>query len=141
MADILISNESIQYINMATNILKIDVLDCIVSEDRLIFIVKKGHLGIAIGLKGKNLEKLRKLFKKNIKFVEFDDDKEKFIKNLCKPYKINNLTIEGSGNSTVVKIESNASDKSKLIGKGGSNIDIIRKLANRHHSIKDVQIK
>ena len=141
MADILISNESIQYINMAANILKIDVLDCIVSNDRLIFIVKKGHLGIAIGLKGKNLEKLRKLFKKNIKFVELDDDKEKFIKNLCKPYNINNLTIEGSGDSTIVKIEANASDKSKLIGKGGSNIDIIRKLANRHHSIKDVQIK
>ena len=141
MTDILISNESIQYINMAANILKIDVIDCIVSEERLIFIVKKGHLGIAIGLKGKNLEKLRKLFKKNIKFVELDENKEKFIKNLCKPYKINNLTIEGSGDSIVVKIEANASDKSKLIGKGGSNIDIIRKLANRHHSIKYFQIK
>ena len=33
------------------------------------------------------------------------------------------------------------SDKSKLIGKGGRNIDMIRKLASRHHSIKDVQIK
>jgi len=33
------------------------------------------------------------------------------------------------------------SDKSKLIGRDGRNIDIIRKLAHRHHSIKDVQIK
>jgi len=141
MTDILISNESMQYINMATKILKIDILDCIVTEDRLIFIVKKGNLGIAIGIKGKNLEKLRKLFKKNIKFVELDDNKERFIQNLCKPYKINNISIEGSGDSTIVKIEAGTSDKSKLIGKGGSNIDIIRKLAHRHHSIKDVQIK
>jgi N utilization substance protein A len=141
MTDILISNEAIQYINMATNILKIDILDCIVSEDRLIFIVKKGYVGIAIGSKGKNLEKLRTLFKKNIKFVELDNNKEKFIKNLCKPYKINKISIEGSGESTVVKIDANTSDKSKIIGKGGSNIDIIRKLAHRHHSIKDVQIK
>ena len=126
---------------MATKILKIDILDCIVTNDRLIFIIKKGNLGIAIGIKGKNLEKLRNLFKKNIKFVELDDNKEKFIQNLCKPYKINNINIEGSGDSTVVKIEANTSDKSKLIGKGGSNIDIIRKLAHRHHSIKDVQIK
>jgi N utilization substance protein A len=141
MTDILISNEAMQCINMASNILKIDVLDCIVLEDRLIFIVKKGHLGIAIGTKGKNLEKLRTIFKKNIKFVELDNKKEKFIQNLCKPYKINNISMEGSGDSTIVKIEANTSDKSKLIGKGGSNIDIIRKLAHRHHSIKDVQIK
>jgi len=141
MTDILISNESMQYINMATKILKIDILDCIVTDDRLIFIVKKGNLGIAIGIKGKNLEKLRSLFKKNIKFVELDDNKERFIQNLCKPYKINNISIEGSGDSTIVKIEASTSDKSKLIGKGGSNIDIIRRLAHRHHSIKDVQIK
>ena len=100
---------------MATKILKIDILDCIVTNDRLIFIIKKGNLGIAIGIKGKNLEKLRNLFKKNIKFVELDDNKERFIQNLCKPYKINNITIEGSGDSTVVKIEANTSDKSKLI--------------------------
>ena len=97
--------------------------------------------GKRIGSKGKNLEKLRTVFKKNIKFVELDNNKEKFIQNLCKPYKINNISIEGSGDSTIVKIEANTSDKSKLIGKGGSNIDIIRKLAHRHHSIKDVQIK
>jgi len=126
---------------MAANTLKIDVLDCLVSEDRLIFIVKKGHLGFAIGVKGKNLEKLRNIFKKNIKFVELDNDKEKFIQNLCKPYKINKISLEGSGDSIVVKIEATTSDKSKLIGKGGSNIDIIRKLAHRHHSIKDVQIR
>ena len=141
MSDILLSNEVMQYINMATNILKIDILDCIVTEDRLIFIIKKGNLGIAIGIKGKNLEKLRTIFKKNIKFVELDDNKERFIQNLCKPYKINNISIEGSDDSTIVKIQASTSDKSKLIGKGGSNIDIIRKLAHRHHSIKDVQIK
>ena len=141
MTDIILSNEVMQYINMASNILKIDILDCIVNDDRLIFLIKKGNLGIAIGIKGKNLERLRTVFKKNIKFVELDDDKERFIKNLCKPYKVDNISIEGSDDSVIVKIQANTSDKSKLIGKGGSNIDIIRKLANRHHSIKDVQIK
>jgi N utilization substance protein A len=111
-----------------------------VTEDKLIFIVKKGQLGIAIGSKAKNLEKLRRLFKKNIKFVEFDEDKERFILNLCKPYKINKITLDGSGESIVAKVEVVTSDKSKIIGRGGRNIDIIRKLAHRHHSIKDVQI-
>jgi len=141
MTDILFSNESMQYINMASKITRADILDCMMAEDRLVFIIKKGQLGVAIGSKAKNLEKLRNLFKKNVKFVESDPDKEKFVHNLCKPYKINGIALEGSGNSTIAKIESSASDKSKLIGKGGRNIDMIRKLARRHHSIKDVQIK
>ena len=141
MTDIMISNETMQYINMASNVTKTDILDCMITDDKLIFIVKKGQLGAAIGIKAKNLERLRNLFKKTIKFVEFDEDKEKFIINLFKPYKINNVTLEGEGDSTVAKVEVDVSDKSKIIGKGGRNIDIIRKLAHRHHSIKDVQIK
>ena len=91
--------------------------------------------------RAKNIEKLRSLFKKNVKFVEFDENKEKFIENLCKPYKISNISIEGDGDSDLVKVEVNPRDKSKLIGKGGRNINMIRKLAQRHHPIKDVQIK
>ena len=140
MSEIMISNDAIQYITMVSKILKIDVLDCMIKDEKLIFIVRKGQLGIAIGIKGKNLEKLRNLFNKNIKFVESDTDAMKFLTNLCKPYKINKISFEGDTNSTIAKIEVPPRDKSKLIGKGGRNIEIIRELAKRHHSIKDVQI-
>ena len=88
----------------------------------------------------KKLEKLRTLLKKNVKFVEFDEDIERFVRNLCKPYKVNNIIIEGNDTGSIVKIEVNLRDKSKLIGKGGRNINMIRKLARRHHPIRDVQI-
>jgi N utilization substance protein A len=141
MSDISLSTEDMQYINMAAKITRTDILDCMSTDDKVIFIVRKGQLGAAIGVKAKNLEKLRSLFKKGIKFVEFDNNKEKFIINLCKPYKINNVIIEGNGESAVAKLEVDITDKSKLIGKNGKNIEIIRQLASRHHSIKDVQIK
>ncbi|RLF32408.1 MAG: NusA-like transcription termination signal-binding factor [Thermoplasmata archaeon] len=141
MTDIMISNEDMQYINMASKITKTDILDCMVLEDKVILIVRKGQLGAAIGYKAKNLNKLRDLFKKNIKFVEFDNDKERFILNLCKPYKINNVEFEGKEDSLIAKLDVKVSDKSKLIGKDGRNIDAIRKLASRHHPIKDVQVK
>ncbi|KYK27943.1 NusA family KH domain protein [Thermoplasmatales archaeon SG8-52-1] len=141
MTDILLSNQDMQFINMASNITKTHIMDCINLEDRIIFIVQKGQLGAAIGIKAKNLERLRSLFKKIIKFVEFDDNKEAFIINLFKPYKITNITLEGEDDSLVAKVEVNISDKSKIIGKGGRNIEIIRNLARRHHAIKDVQIK
>jgi N utilization substance protein A len=141
MTDILLSNENMQYINMVNKITKADILDCVITDDKLIFIVHQGQLGIAIGARAKNLEKLRNLFKKSIKFIEYNNDKKNFIINLCKPYKIKNLTLEGEGENIVAKVEVEVSDKSKIIGKSGRNIEIIRQLAQRHHNLKDVQIK
>jgi N utilization substance protein A len=140
MTEIMISNEVMQYINLASKITKTDILDCLITDDKIIFIVRKGFIGLAIGLKAKNIEKLKNLFKKNIKFVEFDDDKQKFLLNLCKPYKVNQITIEGGKDSKVAKLEVDITDKSKIIGRGGKNIEIIRDLAKRHHGIRDVQI-
>ncbi|MBP1662568.1 MAG: NusA family domain protein [Thermoplasmatales archaeon] len=140
MAEIILSNETVQYINLASKYSGASIRDCVVEDDRVIFIVDKGHLGIAIGSKAKNLEKLRMLFKKIVKFVEFDEDKTRFIENLCKPYNITKVTFDENNGESVARIEVNPRDKSKLIGKGGRNINMIRKMAQRHHQIKDVQI-
>ena len=142
MTDIMLSNENMQYINMASKITHAIILDCLITnDDKLIFIVQQGQIGIALGPKAKNLERLRNMFKKTIKFVEYSTDKEKFVKNLCKPYKIKNVTLEGDEEKPVAKVEVESSDKSKIIGKGGRNIEVIRNLAKRHHNLRDVQIK
>jgi transcription termination/antitermination protein NusA len=140
MSEIVLSNETVQYINLASKYSGASIRDCIVEDDRVIFIVEKGQLGIAIGSKAKNLEKLRMLFKKIVKFVEFDEDKTRFVENLCKPYNVTKVTFEENDGTSVARIEVNPRDKSKLIGKGGRNINMIRKMAQRHHQIKDVQI-
>ena len=140
MAEITLSNETVQYINLASMHSGANIRDCVVEEDRVVFVVEKGQLGIAIGSQAKNLEKLRSLFKKSVKFVEFDEDKARFVRNLCKPYEVTKVSFEGNDDASVVRIEVNPGDKSKLIGKGGRNINMIRKIAQRHHPIKDVQI-
>jgi N utilization substance protein A len=140
MAEIVLSNETVQYINLASKYSGASIRDCIVEDDRVIFIVEKGQLGIAIGSKAKNLEKLRMLLKKIVKFVEFDEDKTRFVQNLCKPYNVTKVSFEENDGVSVARIEVNPRDKSKLIGKGGRNINMIRKMAQRHHQIKDVQI-
>ena len=141
MTDISLSTETMEYIRTATNICNVDILDCLIQDDKVVFVVRQGHLGAAIGKKAKNLERLRGLFKKTIKFVEFHTDKTLFIRNLCKPYELKEITFSGPEDASLVRIMVNLKDKSKLIGKRGSNIDLIRQLAKRHHNFKDVQIK
>jgi N utilization substance protein A len=141
MGEITFSKETLQYINIATNCTKCKIIDCVETEDRVVFVVEKGQLGLAIGSNAKNLERLKKLFNKNVKFVEYDSDGEKFIYNLFKPFKVLNVKLEKRRDGTyIAKIEVDVRDKSKAIGKNGKNIEIIRKLAQRHHPISDVQI-
>ena len=141
MSDISLSTETMKYIRMATQLIHVDILDCLIADDKLVFVVRKGQLGAAIGKKAKNLGLLRNRFKKTIKFVEEDDNKVQFIKNLCKPYEITDVQITGSEDEPMAIISVSASDKSKLIGKNGRNIEMIRDLASRHHNFNDVQIK
>ncbi len=141
MTDISLSTEVMKYIRMATQLIHVDILDCLVTDDKLVFVVKKGQLGAAIGKKGKNLGLLRDRFKKAIKFVEEDEDKMQFIQNLLKPYNVEDITLTGSSDEPVALVRVASSDKSKVIGKSGRNIELIRKLAQRHHNFKDVQIK
>ncbi len=141
MTDISLNNKNVQYINMASRVTKADIIDCVISGEMLVFIVRKGHMGIAIGRKGKNLEKLRGLFKKSIKFVEYEEDTEKFVENLFKPYKVEEIEMKGDDESPVVRVKVKPSEKAKVIGKAGKNIEVIRKLAQRHQNVKDVQIK
>ena len=141
MADISLSTETMEFIRTASNVCHVDIMDCLVLEDKVVFVVRQGHLGAAIGKKAKNLERLRSLFKKTIKFVEFHTDKTQFIRNLCKPYELKEITFSGPEDEVLARIVVSPKDKSKLIGKKGSNIDLIRKLAQRHHDFKDVQIK
>lgn len=74
MGEITFSNETVQIMNLTGKQTGAQIRDCIVEDDRIVFVVEKGHLGAAIGSKAKNLEKLRNLFKKNVKFVEYDAD-------------------------------------------------------------------
>ncbi|MEF8879635.1 MAG: NusA-like transcription termination signal-binding factor [Candidatus Thermoplasmatota archaeon] len=141
MTDISLSNKNVQYINMASRVTQADILDCLINDDQLVFIVKKGQMGAAIGRKAKHLEKLRSMFKKSIKFVELVDDKKQFVINLFKPYNIEKVELKGDEKKPVARVKVKPGDKAKAIGKNGSNIETIRKLASRHHNIKDVQIK
>ncbi|HID25178.1 MAG TPA: NusA-like transcription termination signal-binding factor [Thermoplasmata archaeon] len=140
MGEITLSNEEMQRIRVVNNVTKVDVIDCVETNDKIVFVIRKGFLGMAIGKDAKNLEKLRALFKKGIRFVEFDQDEKQFIVNLFKPFQITNMTIEQVGEKVTAKVEVPQRDKSKIIGKNGKNVQLIRLLAKRHSSVEDIQI-
>ncbi len=149
MRDLELSMETIGLITEAEKRLRARIVDAIDEGERVVFVTAKGHLGQALGKEAKNLEMMRQLLKKDVKFVEYDEDQQVFVRNLFKPFDLSSIRMETGGTTTddgeerirtraIVEVE--AKDKGKAIGKGGRNISSIRHIAKRHHDIDEVQV-
>jgi N utilization substance protein A len=146
MTDLNLTQESIGLIAEAEKRLRARIKDAVDEGERIVFITEKGHLGQALGKEAKNLQMMRELLKKDVKFVEWDEDKQVFVRNLFKPFdiatvRLENLAVaEGAPARIRAIVEVEAKDKGKAIGKNGRNIASIRHLAKRHHEIDEVQV-
>ncbi len=129
-----LDQKSMGFISYFENISGAQVDDCVSEDNRIIFIVKKGQAGLAIGKKGANIKKAMRDLKKEIEIIENGDNAQEFIKNALAPAEVQEITI--SEGRAMVKID--ASQRGMAIGKGGSKIDRCRKLLQRHFNIEEV---
>ncbi len=133
-----LTQQEMHYIAVAEVMTGAKIIDCIERDNRITFIVAKGKLGKAIGKEARNIKKLEGIFKKEVRFVEYDDDKKQFIINLFKPFKLEKIVINEEENRVSVVV--NARDKGKAIGKEGRNINILREIAKRQHGIEEIKV-
>ena len=138
-----ITCDEMRYIALFESISGASVKDCIVDDDlnRIIFVVKEGSIGMAIGKKGKNIHQLEKMTGKKHEVIEHSDNPAQFIKNALKPAKVDEVRItERMDGKTIAVISVNPKDKGVAIGKNGRNAERIRFLAKRYFQIQNVSI-
>ena len=61
--------------------------------NKVILVVKKGDMGLAIGKNGANINKAKKLIKKDIEVVEDSPDLKEFIENLLRPAYVKSVEL------------------------------------------------
>ncbi|MDD2666250.1 MAG: NusA-like transcription termination signal-binding factor [Methanocellales archaeon] len=137
-----ITSEGIRYIALFESLTGAAVRDCIVDDenDRVIFVVKKGDMGIAIGKNGSNINRVKKSIGKHIEIVEYSDDACEFIANIFQPAMIKKVDILSKESKRLAYVSVVSKDKGLAIGRDGRNIQKAKILAQRHHSLDDVII-
>ena len=135
--------DQMRKISLFQKITKVTPRDCIDDEkqDRLIFVVNEGKMGLAIGKNGSNIKSLQNLLKRNIELVEYYNDPIKFLKNLLNAKLINEVKIskraDGSPQAIVLV---NPNNKGLVVGRAGRNAEKARLLAKRYFDIPSVVI-
>ena len=138
MGEIRLTAESIQYIALFENMTRAKILDCIPEEERLVYVVKQGDMGLAIGKNGENINRVKKVLDKPIELVEYSDEPVTFLKNAFGPVSVSSVNIITKNGKRLAYVEVPNKEKGLAIGRNGKNIEKVKILARRHHNIEDV---
>ncbi len=133
--------EELRYIALFETLTGATAKDCVIDPEdgRLIFVIKQGNLGMAIGRRGANIKKVRSVLGRNVEVVEYADSPAAFIQNSLAPARVKSVHItEKKDGKKIAIVSVDPRDKGLAIGKNGRTIARARLLAKRHFGIEDV---
>ena len=143
MPAIKLTADQLGLISIFQNMSGATVRDCIVDDKggRLIFIVNKGQMGLAIGKRGATIQNIERVVKKPIEVVEWSDDPAEMIRNALDPSAVQEVRItdklDGTKSMSVVVDQRR---KGAVLGRGGKNAEKVRLIAKKYFDIASVQI-
>ncbi|MEM1642824.1 MAG: NusA-like transcription termination signal-binding factor [Desulfurococcaceae archaeon] len=142
MNSIKLTPEEIRYMALLHELTGVNVRDCIIDDEfnRIIFLVNPDEVGVAVGTKGVNVQRMKKIVGKNIEIVGYSDKVEELVRYALMPARIRDVRIiERLGRKTVyVNVEPN--DKGLAIGRNGKNVARLKTILKRYHDIDSVII-
>ncbi len=143
MPEIKLSSEELSLMSLFQSMSGATARDCIIDEKqgRLIFVVSRGQMGLAIGKKGVSVKNVERAVKKPVEVVEWSDDLTEMIKNSLDPRYVKEVrTTDRPDGSKGLVIIVEEKHKGAVLGKGGKNAEKVRILARRYFDISNVQI-
>lgn len=138
-----LTSDELRLMSLFQSITSVTARDCVVDDkmDRVIFIVNKGQMGLAIGKGGMTIRQLQNVVAKKVELVEYSDDAIDFVRNILNPQMVNDVKItqrtDGSKQAVVLV---DAKRKGVVVGKEGRNAEKARLLAKRYFQISNVLI-
>ena len=135
--------DELRYMALFQDITGATVKDCIIDNEynRLIFVVNKEEVGRAVGRKGSNIRKLKKVMGRDIEVVAEGSTLEEMARNSVAPARVTHVRTAKTGGKTTVYIHVDSKDKGTAIGKNGKNVARARLLLKRYFDVDNVVIK
>ena len=143
MPEIKLTSEQLSLISLFQSMSGASVKDCIVDEKggRMIFVITKGQMGLAIGKKGATIKNVERAVKRPVEVVEWSDDPAEMIRNALDPRYVveTRITDRLDGTKSAVVVV-DPRRKGAVLGHGGKNAEKVRLIAKKYFDILNVQI-
>ncbi len=126
-----------KFISLFESITRAAVKDCFELSERLVFIVKEGNIGKALGRGGSNVRRLEGMLKRKLRIIEFNENLLRFIQNVVYPSKVKDI-VEEEGVVTITPPDSET--RGYLIGRGAVNLNTTKEIVKRYFEIKEIKV-
>jgi N utilization substance protein A len=126
-----------KFISLFETLTKAEVKDCFEIGERLVFVVKEGNIGKALGKGGSNIKKIEGMLKKKLRIIEFNPDLLRFIQNVVYPSKVKDINME---DDIVTITPPDSQTRGYLIGRGAVNLNITKDIVKRYFEVKDIKV-
>jgi len=138
-----LTTDQMRMMSLFQNVTGATARDCVEDEkqDRVIFVVNTGKMGLAIGKGGVHIKSLQNIVKRNVELVEFDEDPAKFLSNLLNSKLVSEVKINARADGSkqaIVMVDPRK--KGIVVGREGRNAEKARLLAKRYFDISSVLI-
>lgn len=141
MNKIRLGADEIQTINFFEKLTGARARDIVQSENTICFLVDKEDMGLAIGKRGSNIEKVRNKLSKNIHVTEYSEDPIQLAKNIFQDAEIREARISDSGKGKNLVVKTNRKYRKNIIGLQGEKIKLARKLFERYFGLENIIIE
>ncbi|VVC71778.1 KH domain protein [uncultured archaeon] len=131
-----ISNDELKCISLFEQMTGASPEDCVIEPERVVFIVKEGEMGRAIGKGGSTIKRVREAFGKHVDVFEAADSLESFVRKLYAGIELKELKVSDAEGGKAVQISVNSKDRGAAIGRNGERIKLARMLLERKYGAK-----
>ena len=138
-----LTTDQMRLMSLFQNVTGATARDCVEDEkqNRVIFVVNSGKMGLAIGKGGAHIKNLQNIVKKNVELVEYDDDPAKFLTNILNSKLVSEVKINKRADGSMQAIVLvDPRKKGIVVGREGRNAEKARLLARRYFDITRVLI-
>ncbi len=138
-----LTTDQLRLMSLFLNVTGATARDCVEDEkqDRVIFVVNAGKMGLAIGKGGSHIKNLQNIIKRNIELVEYSEDPTVFLKNMLNAKLVSEVKMNKRADGTMQAIVIvDPKKKGIVVGREGRNAEKARLLAKRYFEITSVLI-
>lgn len=138
---ITLNTDTLRYITALQNASGVQVKDCIVADNEIIFIVDEESLGQAIGKGGQHANKIKLALGKQVRIIGYNSDPVKFTMNMLRPVEPKSIILDDNGTEKHIIIESDYKSHGLIRGKHDKKFKIYQDLLKRHHNVEGIILK
>ena len=131
-----LSNDELKCISLFEQMTGASPEDCVIAPERVVFILKEGDMGRAIGRQGSTIKRVREAFGKQVDVFEAADTLEGFVRKLYAGMELKELKVSDVDGAKAVQISVGAKDRGAAIGRNGDRIKLARMLLDRKYGAK-----